>query len=192
MVSPHELKNKAFTRVMRGNNPAEVDEHFDFLLSTYTDLYKENDELHRRIVKLEEQLEQYTKDSEAIRSALLNAQKVSAKIIDEANGKAELIVRSVKESCDAKLEEIKTDIVRECDVLNALHRMNQGYKQRIEAAMAQQKAALADLPDIEKGVASADEAVRGILNTVKAELDKNKGGQAEESDAAAPEEAPNE
>ena len=76
MVSPHELKNKAFTRVMRGYNPAEVDEHFDFLLSTYTDLYKENDELHRRIVKLEEQLEQYTKDSEAIRSALLNAQKV--------------------------------------------------------------------------------------------------------------------
>lgn len=192
MVSPHELKNKAFTRVMRGYNPAEVDEHFDFLLSTYTDLYKENDELHRRIVKLEEQLEQYTKDSEAIRSALLNAQKVSAKIIDEANGKAELIVRSVKESCDAKLEEIKTDIVRECDVLNALHRMNQGYKQRIEAAMAQQKAALADLPDIEKGVASADEAVRGILNTVKAELDKTKGGQAEEPEDAAPEEASNE
>ena len=164
MVSPHELKNKAFTRVMRGYNPAEVDEHFDFLLSTYTDLYKENDELHRRIVKLEEQLEQYTKDSEAIRSALLNAQKVSAKIIDEANGKAELIVRSVKESCDAKLEEIKTDIVRECDVLNALHRMNQGYKQRIEAAMAQQKAALADLPDIEKGVASAESESRPFIS----------------------------
>ena len=102
MVSPHELKNKAFTRAMRGYNPTEVDEHFDFLLTTYTDLYKENDELKRRIVKLEEQLAQYTKDSEAIRTALLNAQKVSAKIIDEANGKAELIVKSVKESCDAK------------------------------------------------------------------------------------------
>ena len=95
MVSPHELKNKAFTRAMRGYNPTEVDEHFDFLLTTYTDLYKENDELKRRIVKLEEQLAQYTKDSEAIRTALLNAQKVSAKIIDEANGKAELIVKSV-------------------------------------------------------------------------------------------------
>ena len=87
MISPHELKNKAFTRAVRGYNTQEVDEHFDFILSEYTELYKANDELSRRISKLEGELESYSKDSEAIRTALLSAQKVSAKIIDDANAK---------------------------------------------------------------------------------------------------------
>jgi len=174
MVSPHELKNKAFTRAMRGYNPTEVDEHFDFLLTTYTDLYKENDELKRRIVKLEEQLAQYTKDSEAIRTALLNAQKVSAKIIDEANGKAELIVKSVKESCDAKLEEIKADLVRECEVLNTLRQMNREYTHKMQTVAAKQQSELAALPDIDREVANADEAIRGILNTVKTEIEHSR------------------
>ena len=37
-----------------------------------------------------------------------------------------------------------------------------------------------------------EEFQNGILNTVKAELDKTKGGQAEEPEDAAPEDAPNE
>ncbi len=170
MISPHELKNKAFTRAMRGYNPTEVDEHFDFVLAEYTDLYKENDELGRRIAKLEEQLAEYSKDSEAIRTALLNAQKVSAKIVDEANAKAELIIKSVKESCDAKLEEIKGDIVRECEILNTLRRVRGEYEGQIKAAIGQSTAAINALPDLEKTLAGADEAVRGILQSVREEI----------------------
>lgn len=170
MVSPHELKNKAFARVMRGYNPAEVDEHIDFLLSEYTDLYKENDELNRRIVKLEAQLEEYSKDSEAIRSALLNAQKVSAKIIDEANAKAEIIVKSVKDSCDAKLEQIKGDIVRECEILNTLRRVRREYESEVRAVIQAHTDALAGLPDMEEKMQSADDAVRDILQSVRDEI----------------------
>ena len=36
MIAPHELKNKTFSRVVRGYNPLEVDEYFDFLIeNTY-------------------------------------------------------------------------------------------------------------------------------------------------------------
>ena len=31
MLAPHELKNKSFTKTMRGYNPQEVDEYIDFL-----------------------------------------------------------------------------------------------------------------------------------------------------------------
>ena len=33
MIAPYELKNKTFSRAVRGYNPAEVDEYFDFLIS---------------------------------------------------------------------------------------------------------------------------------------------------------------
>ena len=170
MVSPHELKNKAFTRVMRGYNPSEVDEHFDFILSAYTDLYKENDECNRRIAKLEAQLAEYSKDSEAIRNALLNAQKVSAKIVDDANEKAEIIVKSVKDSCDAKLEEIRTGIAKECEALRILRKMRREYEEQIRSVIQTQQKTLDDLPDIEQGMEGADAAVREILQNVREQI----------------------
>ena len=177
MISPHELKNKAFTRVMRGYNPSEVDEHFDFVLAEYTDLYKENDELVRRIAKLEEQLAEYSKDSEAIRTALLNAQKVSTKIVDEANAKAELIIKSVKESCDAKLEEIKSDIVRECEILNTLRRIRGEYEEQMRAAIDRSTAAVSALPELDETMKNADDAVRDILQSVRDEISTRSGEQ---------------
>ncbi|MBQ8697267.1 MAG: DivIVA domain-containing protein [Clostridia bacterium] len=167
MISPHELKNKAFTRGMRGYNTQEVDEHLDFLLSEYTELYKENDELTSRISKLEGELAAYSEDSEAIRTALLSAQKVSAKIIDEANAKAELIVKSVKESCDAKLEEIKSDIVKECEILNSLRAIRNKYEVALRVAITSADRTMADLPEMEEALASADDAVREILQNVR-------------------------
>jgi len=42
MIAPHELKNKTFTRAVRGYQQAEVDEYFDFLIEKYTEAYKAN------------------------------------------------------------------------------------------------------------------------------------------------------
>lgn len=170
MISPHELKNKAFTRAVRGYNTQEVDEHFDFILSEYTELYKANDELSRRISKLEGELESYSKDSEAIRTALLSAQKVSAKIIDDANAKAEVIVKSVKESCDAKLEEIKADIVKECEILNSLRAIRNKYEVALRVAITNADRTMTDLPEMEEELASADDAVRDILQNVREQV----------------------
>ncbi len=167
MVAPHELKNKTFTRTVRGYNPAEVDEHIEFLLETYTDLYRENDEYSHRIAILEEQLEKYTRDSEAIRTALLNAQKVSEKIVDDANKKSEIIIKSVKEACDEKLDEIKDEIVRQCKILNTLRRMNTEYAKNISKVISANEKELDKLPDISAGINSADEEIRSILETVK-------------------------
>lgn len=167
MVAPHELKNKTFTRTVRGYNPSEVDEHIAFLLEAYTDLYKENDEYIHRVALLEEQLEKYTKDSEAIRSALLNAQKVSEKIISDANEKSEIIIKSVKDACDEKLDEIKADIVRQCKILNTLKKMNGEYAKKMIEVISSQSRELDELPDISAGIQNADDEIRAILETVK-------------------------
>jgi len=100
MLPPHELKGKDFTRVVRGYNPVEVDEHIKFIIEKYTELYRENDELERKLKTANARLEQFKSDEESIRSALINAQRASAKITTEANERAEIIIRSAKTSCD--------------------------------------------------------------------------------------------
>ena len=49
MLAPHELKNKTFGKAVRGYNPNEVDDYIDFLIEKYTELYRENDELERKL-----------------------------------------------------------------------------------------------------------------------------------------------
>ena len=49
MLPPHELKNKTFSRVLRGYNSVEVDEHINFIIEQYMELYRQNDELEWRL-----------------------------------------------------------------------------------------------------------------------------------------------
>ena len=49
MLAPHELKNKQFQKTFKGYNPQEVDEYLEFVLEKYTEAYRENSELERKL-----------------------------------------------------------------------------------------------------------------------------------------------
>lgn len=120
MLSPHELKNKEFTKAMRGYSAIEVDEHINFIIEKYTELYRANNELERKIQVLETDLKSYKSDEESIRSTLINAQKASAKIISEANERADVIIRSAKTNCEKIIVEFKDQIKNEQILLHKL------------------------------------------------------------------------
>ena len=75
MLAPHELKNKTFSKTMRGYNPAEVDDYIEFLIDTYTNQYRENSELERKLKIEVTNLDEIKEEEEAIRSTLLKSQK---------------------------------------------------------------------------------------------------------------------
>ena len=110
MIAPHELKNKNFPKSFRGYSTEEVDEHIAFLLEKYTELYRLNDELEKKLRLTEAQLEAIKADEEAIRATLVNAQKAGNRIISEANERADVIMRSAKGGCDRILAELKAEI----------------------------------------------------------------------------------
>lgn len=131
MLPPRELKNKAFSKAVRGYSVAEVDEHIDFIIEKYTEMYRTNDELERRLKLALAQLDDYKKDENSIRTALIDAQKASAKIISEANERAELVARSTKESCDKAIAELRDEIKAERDKLYRIQRMVSNFKSKI-------------------------------------------------------------
>ncbi len=110
MIAPHELKNKEFHKSFRGYSTEEVDEHISFLLEKYTELYRLNDELEKKLRLTEAQLDALKSDEEAIRATLVNAQKAGNRIIGEANERADVIMRSAKSGCDRILAELKAEI----------------------------------------------------------------------------------
>lgn len=85
MLPPHEIKAKDFTHAIRGYSAEEVDEYADFVLKKYTELYRENDALETKIAQMKSELDKYRSDEESIRNALVEAQRSSTKLVDEAN-----------------------------------------------------------------------------------------------------------
>lgn len=113
MLAPHELKNKTFSKTMRGYNPAEVDDYIEFLIDTYTNLYRENSELERKLKIVVTNLDEIKEEEEAIRSTLLKSQKLGEKIIRDANEKADVIVSSIKDRCDSIIADFRNQLAEE-------------------------------------------------------------------------------
>lgn len=128
MLAPHELKNREFTKSLRGYSTVEVDEHIDFIIEKYSELYRENDELEKKLRLTEAQLDAMKSEEESIRSALVNAQKASTRIINEANERADVIMRSAKNSCDRLIAEFRASIKKETERLNEARKEVAAFK----------------------------------------------------------------
>ena len=131
MLPPHELKNKSFQKAMRGYNPVEVDEYIEFLIEKYTELYRENDELERKLKSTVARLDELKSEEDEIRSTLIEAKRAANKIKADAEERAEAIVRSAKSSCNTILADFNTKIELGRDTIADLQRDAFALKQEL-------------------------------------------------------------
>ena len=129
MLSPGELKKRQFSRSLRGYSVSEVDEHMSFILEKYTEIYQRNDELEKELARLQAEYERLLANEDAIRRAMVNAQREERKIIDEANDRASLILRTAKLNTDRMLSEFKAKIREERVTLHKLRRAVAEFKE---------------------------------------------------------------
>ena len=131
MIQPNELKKKTFSKSVRGYTPGEVDDYIDFLIDTYTQLYKENAELERKLHLVSAKYEELASDEESIRSAVLKAQKLSEAMVANARKKADDIVFTVEERCQKVLEENRLKLEEEKKTLSSTREMALEFRDRL-------------------------------------------------------------
>lgn len=105
MIAPHELKNKAFNKTMRGYSCSEVDEYIEFLIDQYTELYKKNSELNNELHMTEVKYSELHNDEDTIRAVIVKAQKLAENIVQQAKNEASKIIDSAKGKCQEKIDE---------------------------------------------------------------------------------------
>ncbi len=131
MLPPYELKNKPFKTALKGYNTGEVDEHLEFVLNKYTELYRAYNDLERRLASSEAELERFRKNEDAIRRALVNAQNAGTRIMREADDRSQLILQSTKDNCKKILVEFDEEIQQKQDTLQALKTQVFEFKSRM-------------------------------------------------------------
>jgi len=104
MLTPQEVSERAFPKASFGGyNMAQVDEFLDLLTADYTALYNENAVLKNKMKVLVDKVEEYRSTEEAMRLALLSAQKMGSQIENDAQTKADAIVAQDGSGVDALL-----------------------------------------------------------------------------------------
>lgn len=110
MIAPHELKNKAFNKTVRGYAVSEVDDYIDFLIDKYTEVYRKNAELENELHNTKLKYSELHHDEDSIRAVIVKAQKLGENIVSQARVEADKIIEASRNACKEKIEEAETVI----------------------------------------------------------------------------------
>ena len=116
-VSPLDVRQAKFSTAMRGFDRSEVTNFLTEAADSYEQSLRETDRLRQEIARLEGQLQQYRELESGLRTMLLSAQKVAddmranaqqeaARILREAEGRAELMAQAAQ----GQAEDVQRDI----------------------------------------------------------------------------------
>ena len=105
MISIDDAKNIEFKKSVRGYSTEEVDRFVSEVVATLEQNKKEKVDLVKKLDILAKRIEQYRKDEENVRGALINAEKVKGSAVKDA----ELKVSSLLEEAKAEAKRIIYD-----------------------------------------------------------------------------------
>ena len=109
MITSKDVRNKRFEKVAFGFKQEEVDEFLAQLEAELDEMERERQEANNKIQILADKVREYMKDEEALKDALLGAQKQGHLVINEATAKAEEIIAAAQ----AKAAELEDEAVRQ-------------------------------------------------------------------------------
>ena len=110
MLTPQEVSEHAFTKAFNGYNMSMVDEFLDILTADYTTLYKENATLKAKMKVLVEKVEEYRSTEDAMRKALMTAQKMADDLVAEAESKRNQLMQNAEADARARVAELQQSI----------------------------------------------------------------------------------
>ena len=114
MLTPQEVSERAFQKArVGGYNMAQVDEFLDILTGDYSNLYNENAVLKSKMKVLVDKVEEYRSTEEAMRKALMAAQRMADDLVKEAEKKKADLIREAESEALRRKAELKGELEAE-------------------------------------------------------------------------------
>ena len=187
MFTPQEVSEKVFPKSSFGAGGyamGAVDEFLDTLTEDYTALYKENVALKAKLKILAEKVEEYRATEDAMRSTLLTAQKMAAKLVQEAQTEKENLLKEAKEQHAAQLAQLEKERHEAEEKLTMARQSLADFVRHGSELCAQQAAFLNSLPEMqlspEENAAPAEDDIRQDIMQHFDTMDVETGTDVEE------------
>ena len=148
MLTLNEIRNVNFRKSNFGGYRAEdVEAFIDEVQRSYDSLLKENAELLKRLESLTTKLEEYQREEDSIRNALMNAQKVGDASLRDAKHKAEIILKDATIKAEKIVSNAQVEIHRERDVIEKMQRDIADFKAKLLKAYKEHLTLINSIPN---------------------------------------------
>ena len=200
MLTPQEVSERAFQKAFFGGyNMSQVDEFLDILTGDYSALFNENAVLKNKMKVLVDKVEEYRSTEDAMRKALLAAQKMADDMVKEAEQKKDELLARTEQDADTRRAELTKGLETEeyrlkkaqehtaafVEKVRALHAQEAEYLSRLEELYPPETQPAAD-PVQEKADEIDDNVQRLLAQAMEAAAAENLRSQAEEEDEEEP------
>ena len=172
MITSKDVRNKKFEKAAFGYKQEEIDEFFSQLEAELDEMERERAEANNKIQILADKVREYMRDEDALKDALLMAQKQGHQVLDEAKEKAEQIIAEAQAKADALedeavrqhavlMEQNKEEILREKENLRLAHQQVSDFKRQLFDMYKEHLELISSMPeDIPEDEEPAEEAVQ--------------------------------
>ena len=174
MLTPQEVAEHAFSKASFGGyNMAMVDEFLDLVTADYTSLYKENATLKAKMKVLAEKVEEYRATEDAMRKAMLSAQKTADELVKDAESRATTIVEDAEREAKDKIAAIRQEVENEQLRLTAAQNATSAYIAKLKDLYQNEMEYLSSLsklsatPKIDMVAQTADAIGSAVEKTVE-------------------------
>lgn len=100
MITAMEINTKRFEQAKPGYKPEEVDEFLNQIADQISAMTKEKEDTEKKIEVLVESIRRYKADEEALKDAMIGAQKQARAVMEEAKGKADAIIYEAQQKAE--------------------------------------------------------------------------------------------
>ncbi len=199
MLTPQEVSERAFSKASFGGyNMAQVDEFLDILTGDYSALFNENAVLKNKMKVLVDKVEEYRSTEDAMRKALMAAQRMADDLVKDAERKKGEMLSQVEAEVRARRAELAKELEAEEFRLQQAQQATAGFVDKVRALHMKEAEYLSQLEElyppetkpnvdpVEEKVAEIDDNVQRLLNqamqAATAENLRAKAAQEEEKD----------
>ena len=161
MFTPQEVSEKVFPKASFGSggySMSSVDEFLDALTEDYSTLFKENVTLKAKLKVLAEKVEEYRSTEDAMRQTLLTAQKMAAKLVQEAQAEKDRMLSGAKAEAAQEIQRLESEKQAAQQKLAMAQEKLAEFIRRSDELCQAQSAFLQTLPELELVPAAAETA----------------------------------
>lgn len=106
MLTPDQIKSKEFHTTGKSSYKAEeVDEFLNEIHASYDQMFRENANIIKKMSILANKVEEYKKDEDSLRQALLSAQKLADQIVSDAKKTSEKQLSEASQQAEGMLSD---------------------------------------------------------------------------------------
>lgn len=147
MLSPNEIASMKFDKVMgRGYKVEEVENFLRQVANDFAAVLDDKQDMEQKLMVLADKLEEYRRDEESMRSALIGAQKLGDSVIRDAKSKASAIIDDAGGRAQLLLDNARKTIEREQIAYVRMQREVAAFKSKLQHLYKQHLEMISALP----------------------------------------------